>query len=154
MNEFDGLETLIDVVLDAVADAADGDYTEALDHSIEILQGFEQRLYMEQRDPSGNAWKPLALSTVLRKEHGAILVDTGRMYESLTTPNGTADTIWETGDTWLRFGTSVPYARFHQTGTRRMPARPHVGCDQPTADMIARILGEAVADQIGESIDA
>ena len=147
------LESLVSVVIDAAESAADADYTEALDDAIEILQGFERKLYLEQRDAGGRAWAPLAMSTILRKEHGAILVDSGRMYESLTTPNGTADTIWETGDTWLRFGTSVPYAHWHQTGTRRMPARPHVGCDQLAADMIARILGEAVVDQIGDAID-
>jgi phage gpG-like protein len=146
------LESLVSVVIDAAESAADADYTEALDDAIEILQGFERRLYLEQRDAGGRAWAPLAMSTILRKEHGAILVDSGRMYESLTTPNGTADTIWETGDTWLRFGTSVPYAHWHQTGTRRMPARPHVGCDQPTADTIARVLGNAVAEHIGEQI--
>ena len=153
MKEYDSLNQLVKVVIKAVKDAPKADYTDDLDQAVTILQGFERRLYLEQRDAGGRAWAPLAMSTILRKEHGAILVDSGRMYESLTTPNGTADTIWETGDTWLRFGTSVPYAHWHQTGTRRMPARPHVGCDQLAADMIARILGEAVVDQIGDAID-
>lgn len=153
MKEYDSLNQLVKVVVKATTNASKASYTKDLDQAVTILQGFERRLYLEQRDADGNSWAPLAESTIQRKEHAAILVDSGRMYESLTTPDGTQDTIWQTGKTWLRFGTSVPYAHFHQTGTKRMPARPHVGVDQLAADMIARILGEAVVDQIGDAID-
>ena len=153
MKQYDDLESLVSVVVKAGDEAAEADYTEALDDAIGIVQAFEREMYLRQQGPDGTPWAPLALSTILAKEHSAILVDTGRMFESLTTPNGTQDTIWTTGKNWLTFGTSVPYAHFHQTGTRRMPARPHVGVDQQTTDRIGQRMAEAVAQQIGAKIN-
>ena len=148
----DDLETMLDVVFRASEEAGEQDYTEALDEAITVLQDFERSMYLEQRGPNGQGWAPIAFSTANRKGHTSILVDTGRMFESLTTIDGTQDTIWQTGKTWLRFGTSVPYAHWHQTGTRRMPARPHVGVDQTTADRVGTVLGEAVARRMAERI--
>ena len=105
-------------------------------------------MYLGQHGPDGTTWASLSPVTIARKEHSAILVDTGRMFESLTTPNGTQDTIWITGPNWLTFGTEVEYAHFHQTGTKRMPARPHVGLNEATVTQISQRLADAVASRI------
>jgi phage gpG-like protein len=154
VNNYDDIPQLVTSIVAATEEAADADYTEALDDAIGIVQAFEREMYLRQQGPDGTPWKPLALPTVMAKGFSAILVETGRMFESLTTPNGTEDTIWITGKNWLTFGTEVPYAKFHQTGTRRMPARPHVGIDQPTADRIGQRMADAVAQHIGDQINA
>ncbi len=153
MTQYPSLGQLIDVVLQATEDAVDGPYTQALDESIRIIQDWEREMYLGQHGPNGAAWAPLSPVTIARKEHSAILVDTGRMFESLTTPNGTEDTVWITGPTWLTFGTEVPYAHFHQTGTKRMPARPHVGVNEATVTLIGQRLADAVAARINQGIN-
>lgn len=62
----------------------------------------------------GQKWKNLAFSTILRKGSSAILIDSGRLRNTIkTTVRG--NTIQITADT--------PYARYHQRGTLRMPQR-------------------------------
>jgi len=66
----------------------------------------------------------VAEGTVRRKRgRGSILVDSGALRGSLTQA-GHPEQIVELGRDSLLYGTRVPYARFHQRGTRRMPARP------------------------------
>lgn len=152
MSMLPSLGALIDVVLQAADDAAKDTYTQALDDAIGLIQNWEREMYLGQFGPDGTAWAPLSPVTIARKEHSAILVDTGRMFESLTTPNGTQDTIWITGPSWLTFGTEVEYAHFHQTGTKRMPARPHVGLNEATVTQISQRLADAVASRINQGI--
>lgn len=66
--------------------------------------------------PSYAAWKATHYpgKTILRR--------TDRLYASLTSRS--PDTVWEVTPRTIRFGTRVPYFVYHQTGTRRMPARP------------------------------
>jgi len=75
--------------------------------------------------PSGKPWKPLD------KDYGAwksanfpgagTMVRSGNLFRSLTNlTDSTANTITKTSAT---FGTSVEYAKFHQYGTTKMPAR-------------------------------
>lgn len=52
-----------------------------------------------------------------------ILVRTGRLRDSLSQRGGTADTISRVGKITMVLGTRVPYGRFHQTGTEKMPMR-------------------------------
>ena len=51
-----------------------------------------------------------------------ILRDTGVMFNSLSPGQTGSETKFEVGQ--ITLGTNVPYAKFHQTGTKRMPARP------------------------------
>ena len=52
-----------------------------------------------------------------------LLVRTGALLRSLTV-RGAAGHVERLEAQSLAIGTSLPYALFHQTGTRRMPARP------------------------------
>lgn len=71
-------------------------------------------------------WRPLAASTVAEKARLSLprepLIRTGRLVHSITLRPLGVEHI--TGRE-VSAGTNVPYARFHQTGTRRgLPARP------------------------------
>jgi phage gpG-like protein len=95
-------------------------------------------------------WEELSPVTVDAKGFAKVLVKTGRLYESVVTPNGTSDTIWETSadPAYLIFGTSVPYAKYHQTGTRRMPARPFMGMNRKTEDQVVNAVADAAVKRI------
>jgi len=71
-------------------------------------------------------WEPLNEDYAKRKlaqGYGSkILVRTGRLKESLTQRGG-ADAVFEVSLQAISMGTKVPYAGYHQTGTRRMPVR-------------------------------
>ena len=68
-------------------------------------------------------WPALAPSTVARKGHSRILIDTRRLIRSVTLESS-ADKVIEITDNSLVFGTNVPYARYHEEGTSRLPKRP------------------------------
>jgi len=51
-----------------------------------------------------------------------ILKAGGRLMESVTNPSH-KDAILKIASTYMIIGTSVPYARYHQTGTKKMPMR-------------------------------
>jgi phage gpG-like protein len=95
-------------------------------------------------------WEELSPVTVDAKGFAKVLVKTGRLYESVVTPNGTSDTIWETSadPAYLIFGTSVSYAKYHQTGTRRMPARPFMGMNRKTEQEIVNAVADAAVKRI------
>ncbi len=66
----------------------------------------------------GQRWQPLAESTVRRKGHPTILIDSGVLRTSIT-----FKTIRALPDGFIvDLGTNVPYARYHQEG-RGVPQR-------------------------------
>jgi len=65
------------------------------------------------------AWKALNFPGM------PILQRTGRLKSSLT-ERSHADFRYEAGRMGLTMGTKVPYAGYHQTGTRKMPRRPPI----------------------------
>ena len=84
------------------------------------------RQFSSEGRTEGTPWPPLAPSTLRRrpgKAGGPILQSTGALLRSLTAP-GAAGHVEQLEAQSLAIGTSLPYALFHQTGTRRMPARP------------------------------
>ena len=153
LDGFSDLDALFNVWAN---DIEDGSYESRMDELVPIIQACEAQAFHGQHTPGGEEWAPLAESTIARKgarsgiigPHSTILVDTGRLFESLTLEDGTSDTIWITGDRFLTFGTSVPYAIFHETGTSRMPARPAVGVNAETVDQIGDMVAGFVADKI------
>ena len=82
-----------------------------------------RRIRTEKTAPDGEKWASLAPATIKARTRkktlkGDILVDSGLMLGGMT---------HETGRTWAIIGTNMPYAAFHQTGTKNMPARPIFG---------------------------
>lgn len=115
------------------------------------LQAQVEKRFETATDPAGRPWQPLADSTLSawldrsrgnRKKDGSLtkkgaarlasrrpLYDTGDLLGSLTS---------SASRTQARVGFGVPYAAFHEYGTRAMPRRGLL-----TASPQARTLGEA-----------
>jgi phage gpG-like protein len=72
------------------------------------------------------------------KGHG-ILVDSGRLMNSLAV-SSSSDAIREMDAKWMVYGTSVPYAGYHQTGTRKMVARPPLRLTESAKRQITQIV--------------
>lgn len=90
--------------------------------------------------PRYAAWKTLHFpgKTVLRR--------TDRLYASLTHRPFAVERVHADS---AEFGTDVPYAIFHQRGTRFMPARPIISDDSELIDKARRL----VARHITEGLD-
>lgn len=86
-------------------------------------QTIRERFNKEQ-SPDRQKWKPLAPSTVKRrlkrhkKGNMRILQDTGELRRSIA---------FEAGDSSVRIGSKLKYARTHQFGRGKIPARPFLG---------------------------
>lgn len=93
---------------------------------------------------SSGAWKPLAASTerarARRNPFVFPLQRTGALMNSLTRAEAEGSVYIATKDE-LTLGSSLPYARFHQTGTKRMPAREPIS---PTDEQKKKMLKPVV----------
>lgn len=65
-----------------------------------------------------------------------ILQASGRLYKSLTA-NG-ADSVYEESNLELTLGSSLPYAGYHQKGTRKMAARPPISLNDEQITQITK----------------
>lgn len=103
------------------------DATPAWAQIIIDLAHLEHEQFASEGALASAGWAPLAPATVARKAAAGldprILHATGKLAASLTEPLGGGDAIREVAPDEMRFGTTVPYARFHQLGTERMPQR-------------------------------
>ena len=112
-------------------------------HVRRIVQGSARHRF----DTSG--WRQLAEATKARKAAQGldprILRATERLYYSLTSSSG-SDQVDKRQRLVLAFGTSVPYARFHQIGTGTMPARPVLDLTVPERQQVT----DAVRDWVAE----
>lgn len=84
--------------------------------------------FESQGSRGGRRWAPLSPAYKRWKDIVApgqpILVLSGKMKASLV--GRTGDTIEQFRPASLTLGTRIHYAKYHQTGTRRMPARPPI----------------------------
>lgn len=74
-----------------------------------------------------------------------ILQATGALFESLTSPDA-FDSIYRPERDQLTVGTKVPYARAHQTGTGRMPARPPISMNEQSKRRIQKAIQRGLVD--------
>jgi phage gpG-like protein len=87
-------------------------------------------------------WAPLAPSTIKRKEKAGktkMLYWSGRLFQSFYATGSKREAV---------AGARVPYARYHQEGTSRMPARPIL----PTKEEATRIGREVFERRIRDAI--
>jgi len=82
------------------------------------------RQFASEGRAEGTPWPELSPAT-LRRRHARtpILYKTGALLRSLGEP-GAAGHVEELEGYSLTLGSRLPYALYHQTGTRRLPARP------------------------------
>ena len=101
----------------AALSARMGDLSPAMRSIGQTLVAATDLAFRSQKDPWGQAWKPLAASTLRGRRKGKgsgsdkILRDTGRLQNSLNYRPGVT-----VGKDWVRFGTNVAYAAIHQFG--------------------------------------
>ena len=86
----------------------------ALEPAADALVKLVDDSFLNAQTPWGDAWKPLAESTIRRKGSSRPLVDSGVLKNSITAK---AEKLR------ILLGTNVPYAGFHQFGTPNIPKR-------------------------------
>ena len=101
---------------------------------LEYLRETVRQYYLSQGGPGG-PWPPLAASTVAKKGHATILLESGRLIASLT--GRTADSILDVARLSMRYGTQVPYAKYHEAG-EGVPERAFMPEGRAAADFAAR----------------
>lgn len=101
-----------------------------------------RRAELERFDRQGPGWARLQEETLRAKVRKGldprILRATERMRNSLIGRG--SEHIEEITPVSLRFGTAVPYARFHQTGTSTMPQRRVVELAEPQKRAIVKTV--------------
>jgi hypothetical protein len=114
---------------DIVEVLQNGDYSGVFRKAIYDLESDHRRFWAGEHTPDGVPWFPLAESTVKRKGHDTILVETGKLRRSMTaglvTSNGESirEIVDEGANKGFSFGTAVPYGSIHQQGGGKIPQR-------------------------------
>lgn len=124
---------------------------ELMEGELAIVEEDARQRFAAQVDPNGAGWAPLKPATIKRKGFPNILVETGALGVSLVErghPDAVYEVVDEPGQGGFSRGTSNETAAYHQSGTRRMPARPPVGVSPDYADGFA----ERSADQLVEHL--
>ncbi|NER97508.1 MAG: hypothetical protein F6J86_27275 [Symploca sp. SIO1B1] len=94
-----------------------------------------ERQFATETDPDGVRWAALAPSTLAQKRRlgypDSILTRTGKMRRSV---NSVADARG------VLIGVDVPYAIFHQQGTRKMPQRRILGMNDKRRGKLVKLI--------------
>ncbi len=106
-------------------------------------QTIKERFNKEQ-SPEGQKWKPLAESTKRRKKRHKrgqmkILHDTGALRRSIA---------YEAGNDSVKVGSVLKYARTHQFGRGKIPARPFLGVTEGEKKHIVSMFGQYIKRHI------
>jgi phage gpG-like protein len=144
-----GAAGLDEYLNDFFQEAVELDLEPAMEAEFGHLERLHETYFDNERAPDGSPWAPLAPSTIARKGHNRILIETDAMRKSLVDQSG--DSIRElarASTQGLSFGTNDPKSPFHTKGTGRMPAREHIGVTEDYADQLA----ERTADFIVEAL--
>jgi phage gpG-like protein len=92
---------------------------------LKVLRLIEQVQFLTEGQHGSGGWAPLAESTVKAKarKRQAPWIEraTQTLFKSLTGED--EGSLAEISEDWLKYGTTVPYAMFQQTGTVNMPQR-------------------------------
>jgi len=149
-EEIEDLKFLGGIYAEIENDWRDADYTDFLGGVVKTLEEQHRDLFNSETSPSGEAWAPLAESTIRRKGHDAILLDKGPLLDSLQGQTGDSfrDIIREQFFHGLSFGTSTPSSAFHQQGGKHLPKREHVGFAERTVDEITEDSADAMVEML------
>ena len=106
-----------------------------------------QKRFLDEVDPDGKPWEPLALSTIKRKGFDTILIRTGHMARDIqivkgATANGPGTTRVNTGAGFSIGTPNTPYAKHHQNGqpSKNIPARPFLGITNDDIRSLLRMV--------------
>jgi len=105
------------------------------------LEEANRQNFASQGLTSGRPWPPLSADYAGWKlaNYGPLptLIRTGDLYKDLTFLRGKPNSI---GLRSATFGTNLPYAKFHQAGTRDMPRRRIVFAPDLFAQRLGRVI--------------
>ena len=110
-----------------------------------VLESETKRNFDRGESPDGVPWAPLKQPRGRSKGQDLPLRDTGLLMASYSA-QGQHHVQSSDGDT-LRWGSNLDYAAYHQFGVEGpngvfIPARPHVGINEETAELIDLIILE------------
>jgi phage gpG-like protein len=119
------------------------DLTPLWDKLADALRDSTRRNFATEGASSGARWHPLSprYGTWKAKHYPGqpILQRSGVMMESLV--NDGHGSIYERRPAAMAWGTSVPYAKYHQTGTTRgLPARPIIRLTDADQDDMTKLV--------------
>lgn len=118
-------------------------------HAIEA-----ENFQSENAKGASGRWKPISKKTeeIKIRKRGTFallagtLIDSEALYKSLTgKSNHTVSIINKQG---AAFGTNLPYAKLHQTGTKRMPARPPIDLSDAQKRRIQKVIQKGLVDEV------
>lgn len=145
VDGFDGLFSLVSHMFKRLEDPTF--QREQWQTTVEVLEEMHEQYFTSATSPDGEAWAPLAPSTVAAKGNAKILVDTQALFQSLT-DSGAGDAIRETDPEFLLFGTRREWAWVHmfgidKPGRPKLPARVHTGISDAGVDRILDVVADA-----------
>ena len=145
VNGFDGLFNLVQNMVRRLEEPTFN--REQWQTTVEVLEEMHHQYFTSATDPSGAAWEPLAASTVARKGHAKILIDTQNLFQSLT-DSGAGDAVREFDQDFLLFGTRREWAWVHMFGIDRpdrprLPARVHTGISEEGVQQVVEVVADA-----------
>lgn len=143
-------ETLIDRKLTRFA-ANVAVPTAALGIAAEFLRSNAEQQFDTEGGHGSGGWKPLAESTILQKERlglqPEILRATDDLMNSLIDRSDSQHTERRLSADSLAFGTRVPYAIYHATGTVNMPERPPIQLTDIERVALVKAIQRSLIDQ-------
>lgn len=127
-----------------------GNMRPAFDKVHDTIRNVEKKQFSTEGAAYSGGWAPLAPSTVRYKARRGldprILHATGRLRRSFTT-KGDPDHVYRASADEMFTGSRVPYAKFHQLGTVRMPRRRPFELDELARREILKILQAHLVDR-------
>lgn len=134
-------------------DARGLDMRPAMDDVLDMLRTSERRQFDSQGVYGSGGWAPLAAATIARKQRAGhdprILHATHRLRDSLT-ERGNPEELALARRDGADFGSLVPYAGYHQTGTSHMPRRRPAQLPETDRRQVIRILQRYVIENDAE----
>jgi hypothetical protein len=105
------------------------------------------RQFASEGRAEGTPWPELSPATLRRQRaRTPILYKTGALLRSLGEP-GAAGHVEELEGYSLTLGSRLPYALYHQTGTRRLPARPIIVLSGARSERWTEIVRQQIAEK-------
>lgn len=144
--EIAGNDRLIDAL--TRIDLTLADFRPVWREATKLFYEFEKEAFdSEGRSSAVGQWKPLTRAYAQWKEKKApgkpILELTGALRASLTRPNARGS-IRRVTDEEMLVGSAIPYAVFHQGGTRKMIARPPIALTPEQTRQIEKIIRDTL----------
>lgn len=137
------------------SDAA-ADMRPAAEQMRTYLLSIERRQFDTEGRSGSGGWAPLKPATLRRKvakgEDQRILRATEALRKSLTNRSN-ENNVWRSSFDSFTFGTSDPKARFHQSGTAKMPQRKVIELSENNRKRIVKIFQSHLIGEVA-TVDA